>query len=203
MSSRRSSTRRGSSSATTTMPEEYRTQVFRFIELHANSELMGGLTERDWIPRAPGLRRKMARARQDAGRDRPRPPAVHGRRGHGREDPPADARGPVRRAQPVPQRLPLRGGDVGRPGRDRLPRRRRGADQPAGGVQELLVRPVQADPPADHRRGGLPHAPRRGDAAHLRRGHRRSSTSCSRRRSTGGGCPRCSCSGPTRSPTTR
>ena len=42
------------------MPDEYRTQVFRFIELHANSELMGGLTERDWIPRAPGLRRKMA-----------------------------------------------------------------------------------------------------------------------------------------------
>jgi ring-1,2-phenylacetyl-CoA epoxidase subunit PaaA len=42
------------------LPGEYRTQVFRFIELHANSELMGGLTERDWIPRAPGLRRKMA-----------------------------------------------------------------------------------------------------------------------------------------------
>jgi ring-1,2-phenylacetyl-CoA epoxidase subunit PaaA len=42
------------------MPDEYRTAVFRFIELHANSELMGGLTERDWIPRAPGLRRKMA-----------------------------------------------------------------------------------------------------------------------------------------------
>jgi ring-1,2-phenylacetyl-CoA epoxidase subunit PaaA len=41
-------------------PEEYRTEVFKFIELHANSELMGGLTERDWIPRAPGLRRKMA-----------------------------------------------------------------------------------------------------------------------------------------------
>jgi ring-1,2-phenylacetyl-CoA epoxidase subunit PaaA len=41
-------------------PEEYRIQVFRFIELHANSELMGALTERDWIPRAPGLRRKMA-----------------------------------------------------------------------------------------------------------------------------------------------
>ena len=34
--------------------------MFRFIELHANSELMGGLTERDWIPKAPGLRRKMA-----------------------------------------------------------------------------------------------------------------------------------------------
>jgi len=41
------------------MTDEYRAEVFRFIELHANSELMGGLTERDWIPRAPGLRRKM------------------------------------------------------------------------------------------------------------------------------------------------
>ena len=41
------------------MPDEYRAEVFRFIELHANSELMGGLTERDWIPRRPGLRRKM------------------------------------------------------------------------------------------------------------------------------------------------
>ncbi len=37
------------------MPDEYRREVFRFIEMHANSELMGGLTERDWIPRAPGL----------------------------------------------------------------------------------------------------------------------------------------------------
>jgi ring-1,2-phenylacetyl-CoA epoxidase subunit PaaA len=40
------------------MPVEYRDEVFRFIEFHANSELMGGLTERDWIPRAPGLRLK-------------------------------------------------------------------------------------------------------------------------------------------------
>jgi ring-1,2-phenylacetyl-CoA epoxidase subunit PaaA len=40
------------------MPDEYRREVFRFIEFHANSELMGGLTERDWIPHAPGLRRK-------------------------------------------------------------------------------------------------------------------------------------------------
>ncbi len=40
------------------MPEAYRTEVFRFIEFHANSELMGGLTERDWIPKAPGLRLK-------------------------------------------------------------------------------------------------------------------------------------------------
>lgn len=42
------------------MPDEYRNAVFRFIELHANSEHMGGLTERDWIPRTPGLRHKMA-----------------------------------------------------------------------------------------------------------------------------------------------
>ncbi len=40
------------------MPDEYRQEVFRFIEFHANSELMGGLTERDWIPHAPGLRLK-------------------------------------------------------------------------------------------------------------------------------------------------
>ncbi len=40
------------------MPDEYRSEVFRFIEFHANSELMGGLTERDWIPKAPGLRLK-------------------------------------------------------------------------------------------------------------------------------------------------
>ncbi len=42
------------------MPHEYRQAVFAFIEMHANSELMGGLTERDWIPRTPGLRHKMS-----------------------------------------------------------------------------------------------------------------------------------------------
>ena len=42
------------------MPDPYRQAVFRFIELHANSELMGGLTERDWIPKAPGLRTKQS-----------------------------------------------------------------------------------------------------------------------------------------------
>ncbi len=40
------------------IPPAYRDEVFRFIEFHANSELMGGLTERDWIPKAPGLRLK-------------------------------------------------------------------------------------------------------------------------------------------------
>ena len=42
------------------MPDAYRRAVFAFIEMHANSELMGGLTERDWIPRTPGLRHKIA-----------------------------------------------------------------------------------------------------------------------------------------------
>jgi ring-1,2-phenylacetyl-CoA epoxidase subunit PaaA len=34
--------------------------VLRFVEMHANSELMGVLPERDWILRAPTLRRKLA-----------------------------------------------------------------------------------------------------------------------------------------------
>ena len=42
------------------MPDAYRRAVFSFIEMHANSELMGALTERDWIPKTPGLRHKMA-----------------------------------------------------------------------------------------------------------------------------------------------
>ena len=42
------------------MPEDYRTRVLRFVEMHANSELMGALPERDWILRAPSLRRKLA-----------------------------------------------------------------------------------------------------------------------------------------------
>lgn len=41
------------------MPDPYRAAVFRFIELHANSEYMGGLCERDWLPRAPGIGRKL------------------------------------------------------------------------------------------------------------------------------------------------
>jgi ring-1,2-phenylacetyl-CoA epoxidase subunit PaaA len=42
------------------MPAEYREAVFRFIEMHANSELFGGLCERYWVSRAPGLHRKLA-----------------------------------------------------------------------------------------------------------------------------------------------
>ncbi|MEO6349754.1 MAG: 1,2-phenylacetyl-CoA epoxidase subunit PaaA [Candidatus Limnocylindrales bacterium] len=42
------------------MPDEYRQNVLRFVEMHANSELMGVLPERDWIMRAPTLKRKLA-----------------------------------------------------------------------------------------------------------------------------------------------
>src|SRR5437879_8885385 len=42
------------------MPQQYRAECLRLIQMHANSELMGGLPEREWIPRAPTLRRKMA-----------------------------------------------------------------------------------------------------------------------------------------------
>jgi ring-1,2-phenylacetyl-CoA epoxidase subunit PaaA len=42
------------------MPDEYRRNVLRFVEMHANSELMGVLPEREWIMRAPSLKRKLA-----------------------------------------------------------------------------------------------------------------------------------------------
>jgi len=42
------------------MPEAYRHQCLRLIVTHANSELMGALPEREWIPRAPSIARKLA-----------------------------------------------------------------------------------------------------------------------------------------------
>lgn len=48
--------------ATDWMPDEYRRVAFKFIEMHANSELMGALPEREWIARAPSLRRKRSLA---------------------------------------------------------------------------------------------------------------------------------------------
>jgi ring-1,2-phenylacetyl-CoA epoxidase subunit PaaA len=42
------------------MPDDYRTAVCRFVEMHANSELMGVLPEREWLLRAPTLARKLA-----------------------------------------------------------------------------------------------------------------------------------------------
>ena len=45
--------------ATDWMPDEYRRRLLRFIEMHANSEIMGALPERDWIAKAPSLKRKL------------------------------------------------------------------------------------------------------------------------------------------------
>src|SRR5689334_15803653 len=42
------------------MPDDYRKQVLKFVEMHANSELMGVLPEREWINKAPTLKRKLA-----------------------------------------------------------------------------------------------------------------------------------------------
>ena len=50
----------GKVEAVDAMPDEYRIAVLRFVEMHANSELMGVLPERDWLMRAPTLRRKLA-----------------------------------------------------------------------------------------------------------------------------------------------
>ena len=104
--------RGGKIEATDWMPDEYRTAVLRFVEMHANSELMGVLPEREWIMRAPTLRRKLAltakvqdevghaqllyRVAEDLGKPRE-----------------ADARGPDRRQDEVPQRLPLPDEDAG------------------------------------------------------------------------------------------
>jgi len=50
----------GKVEATDWMPDGYRQSLTRFIEMHANSELMGALPERDWIMRAPTIHRKLA-----------------------------------------------------------------------------------------------------------------------------------------------
>lgn len=44
------------------MPDTYRRLNLKFIEMHANSEMMGALPEREWIARAPTLRRKRSLA---------------------------------------------------------------------------------------------------------------------------------------------
>jgi ring-1,2-phenylacetyl-CoA epoxidase subunit PaaA len=42
------------------MPDDYRMGVLKFIEMHANSEIMGALPERECLPAAPSLKRKMS-----------------------------------------------------------------------------------------------------------------------------------------------
>src|SRR6201985_3419867 len=50
----------GQVEATDWLPDEYRQKLLKFIEMHANSELMGVLPEREWILKAPTLQRKLA-----------------------------------------------------------------------------------------------------------------------------------------------
>lgn len=42
------------------MPEEYRRQLVRLIAMHGISEIMGALPEKEWVPKAPTLHRKLA-----------------------------------------------------------------------------------------------------------------------------------------------
>lgn len=42
------------------MPDAYRQQLIRLIQVHANSEICGALPEGRWIPHAPSFKRKLA-----------------------------------------------------------------------------------------------------------------------------------------------
>lgn len=42
------------------MPDAYRKQLIRLIQVHANSEICGALPEGKWIPHAPTFKRKLA-----------------------------------------------------------------------------------------------------------------------------------------------
>lgn len=41
------------------MPEEYRLTLIKLISMHGMSEIMGALPEKEWVPRAPTLNRKL------------------------------------------------------------------------------------------------------------------------------------------------
>ncbi|KYC69748.1 hypothetical protein B4099_2915 [Heyndrickxia coagulans] len=42
------------------MPDEYRQQLIRLISMHGISEIMGAFPEKEWVPKAPTLHRKLA-----------------------------------------------------------------------------------------------------------------------------------------------
>jgi ring-1,2-phenylacetyl-CoA epoxidase subunit PaaA len=42
------------------MPDNYRKQLIKLISMHGVSEIMGALPEKEWVPKAPTLRRKLA-----------------------------------------------------------------------------------------------------------------------------------------------
>lgn len=41
------------------MPEEYRMALIKLISMHGISEIMGALPEKEWVPKAPSLHRKL------------------------------------------------------------------------------------------------------------------------------------------------
>ncbi|WP_349409646.1 1,2-phenylacetyl-CoA epoxidase subunit PaaA [Pseudalkalibacillus sp. SCS-8] len=42
------------------MPDDYRQSLIRLISMHGISEIMGALPEKEWVPKAPTLHRKLA-----------------------------------------------------------------------------------------------------------------------------------------------
>ncbi|MFC4547289.1 1,2-phenylacetyl-CoA epoxidase subunit PaaA [Paenactinomyces guangxiensis] len=46
--------------ATDWMPDEYRRLLIKLIHMHGVSEIMGAYPEKEWVPKAPSLRRKLA-----------------------------------------------------------------------------------------------------------------------------------------------
>src|SRR5690625_23193 len=42
------------------MPDDYRQALIRLITMHGISEIMGALPEKEWTPKAPSLRTKLA-----------------------------------------------------------------------------------------------------------------------------------------------
>ncbi len=46
--------------ATDWMPEEYRNLLIKQIHMHGISEIMGAYPEKEWVPKAPTIRRKLA-----------------------------------------------------------------------------------------------------------------------------------------------
>ena len=145
------------SSRATGCPSAYRKTLIRQIAQHAHSEIIGMQPEGNWITRAPSLRRKailMAKVQDEAG--------------HGLYLYCAAETLGVDRAELVELLIAGRQKyssifnyptlDLGRHGRDRLARRRRGDHEP-GPADPLLVRPVRAGDGAHLQGGVLPPAP--------------------------------------------
>ena len=125
------------------MPDDYRAAVLKFVEMHANSELMGVLPEREWILRAPTLRRKLALTSkvQDEVGHAQLLYRVAEDLGKSREQMLQDL---IAGKTKFHNRLPLPDPQLGRRRDHRLAGGRGGDRQPAG-APRLLLRAVRAD----------------------------------------------------------